>query len=109
MTRPVYFDYNATAPLKPAVIEAMTAALAECGNASSVHRFGRLARRSVEAAREQVAALVAALPRQVGFTGGGTEANNLAIAAACAGRRLIRSAVQRDSVLIAAAGARGRP
>jgi cysteine desulfurase len=41
MTRPVYLDYNATAPLKPAVIDAVTSALAECGNASSVHRFGQ--------------------------------------------------------------------
>lgn len=102
MTRPVYLDYNATAPLKPAVIEAMTAALAECGNASSVHRFGRLARRAVETAREDVAALVNAMPRQVVFTSGGTEANNLALKAIGAGRRLIVSAVEHDSVLKAA-------
>ena len=102
MTRPVYLDYNATAPLKQPVIEAMTAALAECGNASSVHRFGRLARRAVETAREDVAALVAAEPRQVVFTGGGTEANNLAIAAAGVGRRILVSAIEHDSVLKAA-------
>lgn len=102
MTRPVYLDYNATVPLKQAVIEAMAVALAECGNASSVHRFGRLARRAVETAREEVAALVGAAPRQVVFTGGGTEANNLAIAAAGAGRRVLASAVEHDSVLKAA-------
>lgn len=102
MTRPAYLDYNATAPLKPAVIEAMTAALAECGNASSVHRFGRLARRVVETAREEVAALVKAAARQVVFTSGGTEANNLALKAIGAGRRLIISAVEHDSVLAAA-------
>ncbi len=105
MTRPVYLDYNATAPLKPAVIDAMTAALAECGNASSVHRFGRLARRAVDAARDEVAALVGAEPRQVVFTSGGTEANNLAIAAAGAGRRILVSAVEHDSVREAAPGA----
>ncbi len=105
MTRPVYLDYNATAPLKPAVIDAMAAALAECGNASSVHRFGRLARRAVESAREEVAALVGALPRQVVFTSGGTEANNLALRAIGAGRRLIVSAVEHDSVLRAVPGA----
>jgi cysteine desulfurase len=99
MTRPVYLDYNATTPLKPAVIEAMTAALAETGNASSVHRFGRLARRSIEDAREDVATLVGASPRQVVFTSGGTEANNLALAALGAGRRIIVSAVEHDSVL----------
>jgi len=105
MTRPVYLDYNATAPLKPAVIDAMTAALAECGNASSVHRFGRLARRAVDAAREDVAALVGAEARQIVFTSGGTEANNLAIAAAGSGRRVLVSAVEHDSVLQAAPGA----
>lgn len=105
MTRPVYLDYNATAPLKPAVIDAMTAALAECGNASSVHRFGRLARRAVEAAREETAELVGVEARQVVFTSGGTEANNLAIAAAGAGRRLLVSAVEHDSVLQAAPAA----
>ncbi len=102
MTRPVYLDYNATAPVKPAVIEAMTAALAETGNASSVHRFGRLARRSIEGAREAVAALVGAEARQVVFTSGGTEANNLALAAAGAGRRIIASAIEHDSILKAA-------
>jgi cysteine desulfurase len=105
MTRPVYLDYNATTPLKPAVIEAMTAALAETGNASSVHRFGRLARRSIEQAREDVAALAGAQPRQVVFTSGGTEANNLALTALGAGRHLIVSAIEHDSVLKAAPGA----
>jgi cysteine desulfurase len=105
MTRPVYFDYNATAPLKPAVIEAMTAALRECGNASSVHRFGRLARRAIEAAREDVAALVGATAPQVVFTSGGTEANNLALSALGHERRVIVSAVEHDSILNAAPGA----
>lgn len=102
MTRPVYLDYNATAPLKPAVIEAMIAALVDVGNASSVHRFGRLARRMVETAREEVAALVGAAPGQVVFTSGGTEANNLAIAAAGVGRRILVSAIEHESVLKAA-------
>jgi cysteine desulfurase len=105
MTRPVYLDYNATAPLKPAVIDTMTAALTECGNASSVHRFGRLARRTLDAARDEVAALVGAEARQVIFTSGGTEANNLAIGAAGAGRRILVSAVEHDSVLRAVADA----
>lgn len=100
MTAPVYLDYNATAPLKAPVIAVVSAALAETGNASSVHRFGRLARRSVEAARETIAALVNASPAQVVFTGSGTEANNLALAQARTdGRRLIVSAVEHDSVL----------
>jgi cysteine desulfurase len=96
MTTPIYLDYNATAPLKQVAIAAVSAALAETGNASSVHRFGRLARRAVETAREQVAALVNALPAQVVFTASGTEANNLALAQA---GRLVVSAVEHDSVL----------
>jgi cysteine desulfurase len=103
MNAPVYLDYNATAPALPASIAAVSAALAETGNASSVHRFGRLARRTVETAREQVAALVNAPAASIVFTGSGTEANNLAIAhARTEGRRLIVSAVEHDSVLRAA-------
>src|SRR5690606_20485703 len=106
MTTPVYLDCNATTPIRPAVIEAVSMALAETGNASSVHRFGRLARRAVETAREQVAALVGAQPREVVFTSGGTEANNLAIASARGnGLRLIVSAVEHDSILQAAGAA----
>jgi cysteine desulfurase len=103
MSTPVYLDYNATAPLKPAVIEAVAAALAETGNPSSVHRFGRLARRTVERAREQVAALVGAPPASVVFTGSGTEANNLALHHARAeGRPILLSAIEHDSILHAA-------
>ena len=98
MNRPIYLDYNATAPLKPAVIEAVAAALAETANASSVHRFGRLARRAVETARDQVAALVNAPPASVVFTGSGTEANNLALHQA-QGRPVLVSAIEHDSVL----------
>src|SRR5687768_5014709 len=97
MTTATYLDYNATAPLKPAAMAAVSAALGDTGNASSVHRFGRLARRAVEAAREQVAALVGAAPAQVVFTGSGAEANNLALAQA--GRRVVVSAIEHDSVL----------
>lgn len=101
MSAPVYLDYNATAPLKPAVIAAIASALAETGNASSVHRAGRLARRRVETAREQVAALVNASPASVVFTGSGTEANNLALQQA-QGRRVLVSAIEHESVLRAA-------
>ncbi|MGQ0664856.1 MAG: cysteine desulfurase family protein [Pseudomonadota bacterium] len=100
MTSAVYLDYNATAPVRPAVIEAVSAALADTGNASSVHRFGRLARRAMEEAREDVAALVGARPPQVVFTSGGTEANNLALSGVK--RRQLVSAIEHDSVLWAA-------
>ena len=71
-----YLDWNATAPLRPEARAAVVAALDELGNPSSVHREGRAARRLVEVARQQVAALVGAEPRNVVFTSGGTESRN---------------------------------
>lgn len=77
---PVYFDHNATTPLDDRVFEAMAPYLrGRYGNASSRHELGTVARRAVDAAREQVAALVGAQPSQVIFVSGGTEANNLFI------------------------------
>ncbi len=91
-----YLDYNATAPVRPAVIETVAAAMAEVGNPSSVHGSGRAARKRVEQAREQVAALVGAQPGGVVFTASGTEANALALQ----GRgRVLVSAVEHGSVL----------
>ena len=105
MTPPaVYLDYNAGAPVRPEVAEAVAEALAGQANPSSVHRFGRLARRAVEDARERVAELVGAAPEAVVFTGGGSEANNLALKGAGRGR-LVISAIEHDSVLNAAPGA----
>ncbi len=76
----VYFDHNATTPLDQRVLEAMLPFLREqYGNASSRHDMGITARRAVDQAREQVAALVNVRPPQVVFTSGGTEANNLFI------------------------------
>lgn len=92
-----YLDHNATSPVKPAVRGAVSAALEQVGNPSSVHRYGATARRSVEDARAKVAELVQADPQDVVFTSGGTEANNLAIAGA--GRMVVVSAVEHDSVL----------
>ncbi len=97
---PCYLDYNASAPVKPAVIEAMALALGRAGNPSSVHGFGRAARRALEQARASVAALVGARPEAVLFTSGGTEANNQALASV-RGPRLV-SAVEHASVLEAA-------
>ena len=76
----VYFDHNATTPLDAGVLEAMLPFLREqYGNASSRHDLGISARRAIDEAREQVAALVNVRPPQVVFTSGGTEANNLFI------------------------------
>jgi cysteine desulfurase len=76
----VYFDHNATTPLDERVLAAMLPYLREqYGNASSRHDLGISARRAIDQAREQVAALVNVRPPQVVFTSGGTEANNLFI------------------------------
>src|SRR6187399_3193183 len=73
----VYFDHNATTPLEPRVLEAMLPFLREqYGNASSRHELGTVARKAVNDAREQIAALVGAQPAQLIFTSGGTESNN---------------------------------
>jgi cysteine desulfurase len=104
MDRAVYLDHNATTTVRPAAAEAVAAALSLTGNASSVHGFGRAVRRAVEDAREAVAALVGAAPADVVFTSGGTEANNLALRGS--GReRILVSAVEHESVLMAGAGA----
>ena len=76
----VYLDHNATTPLDERVFEAMLPYLkTDYGNASSRHELGTRARSAVNAAREQVAALVKVQPSQVIFVSGGTEANNLFI------------------------------
>ncbi|MGW0467379.1 cysteine desulfurase family protein [Streptomyces sp. NPDC003027] len=74
-----YLDHAATTPMLPEAIEAMTAQLAATGNASSLHAAGRRARRTVEEARETLAAALGARPSEVVFTSGGTEADNLAV------------------------------
>lgn len=76
----VFLDWNATAPIAPAALEAMVNAAPVAGaNPSSVHRAGRLARRILEDLRETLAAALEASPRDVVLTGSGTEANNIAL------------------------------
>jgi len=108
-----YFDWNATAPLRPAARAAMLAALDAPGNASSVHGEGRGTRRLIEEARRQVAALAGAEAKQVTFVSGATEANALALTPAIEADgnkaprdRLFVSAVEHPSVL---AGGRFAP
>lgn len=77
--RDIYFDNNATTALDERVLEAMLPALRHVGNPSSGHLAGQTARRLVEDARQQVSALLDASPREIVFTSGSTEANNLAL------------------------------
>ncbi|HEY6744420.1 MAG TPA: cysteine desulfurase family protein [Mycobacteriales bacterium] len=74
-----YLDHAATTPMLPEAVDAVAAALRETGNPSSLHAAGRRARRVVEESRERLAAAVGAKPYEVVFTGGGTEADNLAV------------------------------
>jgi len=87
--RPVYLDHHATTPVDPRVLDAMLPYFTEAfGNASSrQHRYGWQAEEAVERARQQVATLVGAKAREIVFTSGATEANNLAIRGAVAARR----------------------
>lgn len=104
VVKQVYLDYNGSAPLDPRVAEAMLPILREgIGNASASHRFGRCQAAAVEAAREQVAALVGGRRGDVVFTAGATEANNLALrgtveAAVGDRRRVLVSALEHASV-----------
>jgi cysteine desulfurase len=102
----VYFDYNATTPLAPEVIEATTAASRDLfGNASSVHHFGQQAKAAIDEARSAIAALINGDPSEIVFTSGGTESDNFAIRGAAdaleaTGRRhLIASAIEHEAVL----------
>ncbi|HET6212782.1 MAG TPA: cysteine desulfurase family protein [Micromonosporaceae bacterium] len=74
-----YFDHAATTPMLPEALDAYLATARDVGNASSLHAAGRCARRRVEESRECIAATLGARPSEVIFTGGGTEADNLAV------------------------------
>jgi cysteine desulfurase len=105
-----YLDHAATTPMHPAAVAALTAELERVGNPSSAHDAGRAARRVVEESRELLAARLGARPTEVLFTGGGTEADNLAIkglfwarsGAEPRRRRVLVSAVEHHAVLDAA-------
>src|SRR5438045_2496783 len=97
----IYLDNNATTPPLPAVWEAMRPYLTDVyGNPASAHQAGRRARRALEDAREQLAALLDAHPDELIFTSGATEANNLALfgLAGAPPARLLASPVEHPSV-----------
>jgi len=105
----IYLDHNATTPVDPEVLEEMLPFLREAyGNASSVHALGQEARKAVDRARERVAALLQADPKEIVFTSGGTEADNHAlrgaVAAATAAKgsapaHLVTSVIEHPAVL----------
>ncbi|MFH1079880.1 MAG: cysteine desulfurase NifS [Pseudomonadota bacterium] len=101
----IYLDHSATTPTDPEVLGAMMRYFANhFGNPSSIHRFGQDAKRAVDEARGQVAALIGADPVEIVFTGGGTEADNMALMgtafAETSGRNhIITSAIEHHAVL----------
>jgi cysteine desulfurase len=103
----VYLDHAATTPMLPEAVAAMAAQLPRLGNASSLHASGRAARRVVEESRETIAQALGARPSEIVFTGGGTEADNLAVkglywsrhGADPRRRRILASAVEHHAVL----------
>ena len=103
MTRRVYLDHNATVPMRPEVLDTMSEVLQIGGNASSVHAEGRKARQFLEVARENIARFVEGEAGGVIFTGGGTEACNLALQTrkAPAGdiKRILVSSIEHAAVL----------
>ncbi|HEU5155629.1 MAG TPA: cysteine desulfurase family protein [Streptosporangiaceae bacterium] len=102
-----YLDHAATTPMLPEAIDAMTAELGRVGNPSSLHAVGRRARRVVEESREIIADAFGARPSEVVFTGGGTEADNLAVkglywarrAADPRRTRVLASAIEHHAIL----------
>ncbi len=103
--RRVYLDNNATTALTPEVLEAILPYYREnFGNSSSIHWFGRECRKAVEDARDNVAALIGADPSEIVFTGGGSEADNMAIKGVAyqkmgKGRHIITTRIEHHAVL----------
>ena len=103
--RKVYLDNSATTKTDPRVVEAMLPYFSETyGNPNSLHAWGREARKGVDHAREQVAGLINADPKDIIFTGGGSEADNLAIKGTAwamrdKGRHIITSAIEHHALL----------
>ncbi len=104
----IYLDNNATTRLDPRVFEAMRPFLLEAyANPSSIHHFGQQVRHAVETARERMAGLLGLTPRQIVFTSGGTEANDLAIRGVLAARptkkHFVTTPIEHDSIVRLAA------
>ncbi|MBI3943013.1 MAG: cysteine desulfurase [Chloroflexi bacterium] len=105
MDQAIYMDYSATTPVDARVVEAMLPYYTEkYGNPSSIHRFGQRALQALEGARERIAKILHCHPKEVLFTSGGSESDNLALrgvafAGRHRGRHIITSAVEHEAVL----------
>ncbi len=104
MKRKIYLDNSATTPVAPEVLEAMMPYFAGAyGNASSLHSFGQEARRAIEEARAQIAEILGVDPKEIFFTSGATEADNLAIKGLALAdprrRHIITSQIEHHAVL----------
>ena len=103
----IYLDHSATTPVDPAVVEAMLPYWTEFfGNPSSVHHFGRNARRALDQSRQTIADVIQADPAEIIFTGSGSESDNLALRGVMlaaqrrgAGNHLIINAIEHKAVL----------
>ena len=110
MQRPIYLDYAATTPVDPRVLDAMLPFWQEdFGNPSSVHAYGQRAEQALEAARRSTAAVLECAPEEIIFTGGGSEADNLAVRGLAlaererrGARHLITSPIEHEAVLATA-------
>lgn len=104
-TRSIYLDHAATTPVKPEVLEAMLPWFTEnFGNPSTVYSIGRTSKKAIEEARETVARIIGAEPREIFFTGSGTEADNWAIKGAAyanmkKGKHIITTSIEHHAVL----------
>ena len=102
---PIYLDYSATTPIDPRIAETMIPYLTEkFGNPASPHIYGQVANDAVEQAREQVAALVNADPKEIVWTSGATESNNLALKGAAQfyqskGKHIVTMKIEHKAVL----------
>lgn len=101
----VYMDYGASCPIDPRVEEVVAKAMRESyGNPSSLHSFGRAAKKALEDSRQKVAALIGAEPEELIFTSGGTESNNMGIKGAALrhrskGNHIVTTVIEHMSVL----------
>ncbi|SDX01461.1 cysteine desulfurase family protein [Paenibacillus sp. PDC88] len=101
----IYLDHAASTPVHPEVAEAMLKVMTgQFGNASSVHAFGRAAKRTVSSARDKIAAFLGSFPDELIFTSGGTESDNLAIFGALSahennGKHIITTSIEHHAVL----------